>query len=39
MQPGPDIVGGVGIALALIARNKHTARHDACDTGQSNQLP
>lgn len=39
MQLRPNVVGGVGISLALVARHQHSTRHDACDTGQPNQLP
>ncbi len=39
MQPGADVVGCVGVALTLVARDQHPARHDAGDTSQSNQLP
>ena len=39
MQPGADVVGCVGIALTLVARDQHSACHHAGDTGQPNPLP
>ena len=39
MQPGADVLGCVGIAPTLVARDQHPTRHHAGDTGQSNPLP
>ena len=39
MQPGADVVGCVRIALTLVARDQHSARNHAGDTGQPNPLP
>lgn len=39
MQPGPDIVGRIGIALALITRDQYATGHHAGDTRQTNPLP
>ena len=39
MQPGADVVWGVGVSTALIARHQSPARHHAGDTGQSDPLP
>ncbi len=39
MQPGADVVWGVGVALALVARDQHSARHHPGNTGKSDQLP
>lgn len=39
MQPGADVVRGVGVAAPLIARNKDSTCDDACDTGKPDPLP
>ena len=39
VQPGADVVGGVGAALALVAGQDGTGRGDAGEAGQSEQLP
>jgi hypothetical protein len=39
MQPGPNIFGGIGIALALIAGDEHSTGDHTGDTGQSDPLP
>jgi hypothetical protein len=39
VQPGADVVGGVGAALALVAGQHHTAGRDSREPGHSQQLP
>jgi hypothetical protein len=39
VEAGPDVVRGVGTALALIARDDHTGRSDPGEAGQSEELP
>ena len=39
VQPGADVVGAVGAALALVAGQNGTGRGDAGEAGQSEQLP
>ncbi len=39
MQPSPNIVGGVRVALALITGNQDTTGHHSGDTGQTNPFP
>ena len=39
VQPGPDVIGGVGISAPLIARDQRATSDDTGDTGQSNPLP
>ena len=39
MQPGANVLGCVGVATALVARDQHPARHHTGDTGQSYPLP
>lgn len=39
MQPGADVLGRVGVATALIARDQHSARHYTSDTGESDPFP
>jgi len=39
MQPGPDLVGGVGTPFPLIAHYQRPAGDDAGDTGQADPLP
>lgn len=39
MQPGPDVIRGVGIAAALVPRDQGSTRDDAGDTGKPDPLP
>jgi len=39
MQPGPDLVGGVGAPLALVAHDQGATGDHAGDTGQADPLP
>ena len=39
VQPGPDVVGRVGPALPLVAREHRTGRGDTGEAGQSEELP
>ena len=39
VQPGADVVGRVGVATPLVARDQRATRHHAGDPGQPNQLP
>lgn len=39
MQPGPDLVGGVRAALALLPRHQDAGRRDTRQAGQSEPLP
>lgn len=39
MQPSPNVLGGVRIALALITSDQHAARDHPGDTSQANPLP
>ena len=39
MQPGANILGCIGVATALVARDQYPARHHTGDTGQSYPLP
>ena len=39
VQTGPDVVGGVGIAAPLIARDQNATSDDTGDTGQADPLP
>ncbi len=39
VQPAPHVVGGVGAALPLVAREHGAAGRDTGDTGQSEELP
>jgi hypothetical protein len=39
MQPGPDLVGGVGASFPLVAGYQHSPGDDAGDTGQTDPLP
>lgn len=39
VEPGPNVLWGVGVALALITGDQHTTGDDAGDTGKSNPLP
>ncbi|ETW21856.1 hypothetical protein MGAST_23435 [Mycobacterium gastri 'Wayne'] len=35
VQPGPDLVGGVGAPLAFVAYHQRPSGDDAGDTGQA----
>lgn len=39
VQAGPDVVGGVGPALPLVAGQHRTTGGDTRETGKSEQLP
>jgi len=39
MQLGPDVLGGIRIALALIPCDQRPARDHTGDTGQADPLP
>jgi hypothetical protein len=39
VQPGADVVGGVGAALALVAGEHDTTGRDSREPGHSQQLP
>ncbi|CDO90455.1 adenylate and guanylate cyclase catalytic domain-containing protein [Mycobacterium triplex] len=39
VQPGADLVGGVGAAFALITHDQRTPGHDTGDAGQADPLP
>ena len=39
MQAGADLVGRVGLSLALVAGHQHSPGNDARDAGQADPLP
>ncbi len=39
VQPGANIVRGIGLALALVPRDENTTGDDARRTGQTDPLP